>query len=817
MIRKPAITAVLFVGGQRTEALTAARRAGLRVLYLGATAKVTDRHRECVDRMVLLDDVTDELLVEAAVALHASERFGLAVTASERFLLATARINEELGLAGNPLSAVVGATDKWLMRSTAAAGGAGAVAHAAVRTTADLHDLPATVGLPMILKPPAGTGSRDIRLVHSAEEFRQLPLPEPSTADQPVLWLAEEYLAGRELSVETLSFAGQHHVLAVTEKFVTPNFVEVGHVIPGRVSAEEHAAISAEVSELLTALGVREGPAHTEVKLTGRGPRVIETHTRPAGDAIVELVRLAAGYDLHELTYAWLAGKPVDLTPHPVAGAAAIWFVTLPEGRVSSARGSEQALAAPGVQAAVLTARPGDPTRPPTSSADRYGHVIAVADDAGGAVRRARAAVGRFVIDVTPAPAGRAGDDDRPLLFLIGSGGQVWREYLLREMAGHYRVHLLSPTEASWQRPYLVASTVVDTLDTEAMLRVVAASPETVVGVVAYEETRVESAAAVATALGLPSSPVAAVHACRDKFASRRALRAAGVPQAESEAVADLPAAMEAAERIGYPVVVKPRALAASCGVTLVPAADQLPEAFDEATRIWFDEVPTYDRPVLIEEYLDGPEISVDSVCQHGKVTMLFIARKQLGYPPSFEEVGHCVDGGDPLLDDPHLRGVVEEAHEAVGLTDSITHMELRLTSAGPRVVELNARIGGGLIPYLGGLATGISVGRAAGDLAMGTTASLMRTRSRVAAVRFLYPPADLTVESVDVHRHRLPAGIRDVRVLVKPGDRLRLPPTDHVRCRCALVVAEAATRRECDAALARAAEAVLVNGSALT
>ncbi|MFD8478185.1 ATP-grasp domain-containing protein [Kitasatospora sp. NPDC059673] len=405
----------------------------------------------------------------------------------------------------------------------------------------------------------------------------------------------------------------------------------------------------------------------------------------------------------------------------------------------------------------------------------------------------------------------------KPLLLLIGSGAQIWREYMLRAMATRYRLHLLSPTAPTWESPYIAAHSAVNTLDPEAMVRIAKESPEDYAGVLTYEETRVESAAAVAAALGLRTSPVAAVHACRDKFAGRQALKAAGVPQAESIAVADFEEARQAAEHLGYPVVVKPRALSASNGVSLVRAPQDLVEAYREATAIWFDEVPTFDRPVLVEQYLDGPEISVDAVCRDGLVTMLFVARKRIGFAPGFEEVGHVVRADDPLLADPMLLHVLQTAHTAVGLTDTVTHTELRLTASGPRVVEINARVGGDRIPYLGGLATGVEVGLVAADLAAGAVPRTTASRQQVAAIRFLYPEHDLTVESVEVDRDRLPAEIHDVQVLAGPGRQLRLPPTDHVRCRYALVVAVAATEQECEVALDRAATAVVVRGIPLT
>ncbi|MEU8995184.1 ATP-grasp domain-containing protein [Streptomyces caniferus] len=406
----------------------------------------------------------------------------------------------------------------------------------------------------------------------------------------------------------------------------------------------------------------------------------------------------------------------------------------------------------------------------------------------------------------------------KPLLLMVGSGGQEWREYVLRAIVTRYRLHLLCPAPPSWEKPYIDGYSVVDTLDAPAMADVARASGETFAGVLTYEETRVESAAELATSLGLRTSPRAAVNACRDKYLGRVALKEAGVPQAESIAVADLAQARAAAERIGYPVVVKPRALSASCGVTFVAGPHELADAYREAGRIWFDEVPRSEAPILIEEFLDGPEISVEALCRDGQLTALFVARKELGYAPGFEEVGHTVRADDPLLHDENLLKVLQDAHTAVGLTDTVTHTELRLTARGPKVVEINARIGGDRIPYLGGLVTGMEIGLVAADLAAGVVPEIPRpTGSSTAAVRFLYPERDLKLEAIEIDEAALPASIHEVLPLADPGKELWLPPVDNARSRYALVIAVSESEKDCAAALDKAAAAITARGIPLS
>ncbi|MFD6023911.1 ATP-grasp domain-containing protein, partial [Streptomyces griseoluteus] len=296
----------------------------------------------------------------------------------------------------------------------------------------------------------------------------------------------------------------------------------------------------------------------------------------------------------------------------------------------------------------------------------------------------------------------------RRTLALVGAGSQIYREYLLRSVAGEYDVHLLADRAPTWEAPYLTGHTVLDTAD-PAALAAAARGLGCCAGVITWDDTRVVQTSELARLLGLPGSPPEAVLRCRDKRATREALRAAGVPQAESVPVTSLPQARAAAARVGYPLVLKPRALNASTGVVKVEAAHLLAGRFRlarAATAPGAVEVAPGD--VLVEEYLDGPEISVDAAWYEGRMSLAFVARKDCGYPPYFEEVGHLVDGRDPLMDDPRVRDVVAGAHRAVGFTTGWTHTELRLTAAGPKVVEINARIGGDRIPDIGRLALGV-------------------------------------------------------------------------------------------------------------
>jgi PncC family amidohydrolase len=153
---------------------------------------------------------------------------------------------------------------------------------------------------------------------------------------------------------------------------------------------------------------------------------------------------------------------------------------------------------------------------------------------------------------------------------------------------------------------------------------------------------------------------------------------------------------------------------------------------------------------VLVEEFVDGPEFSIDSLVRQGHVTPLFVASKLSGLDPYFEELGHVVSSdGLQLL--PEIEPLLQAVHEAIGFVDGATHTEVRVTDRGYRLMEINARLGGDLIPHLGLLATGIDLLGATVDVALGRKPDLRPSATGTAAIRFIYPPRDMELKELRV------------------------------------------------------------------
>jgi len=392
---------------------------------------------------------------------------------------------------------------------------------------------------------------------------------------------------------------------------------------------------------------------------------------------------------------------------------------------------------------------------------------------------------------------------------------RVYREYLLRSISDRTRVHLFHVAEPVWEKEYLTGWTVVpSTLDGPAMARAALrlAATERIDGVLCWDEGRIHATAHVAQALGLRNGDPAMIWRLRDKAQTRAALAEAGVPQPRSVKVRTLDEALTAAAEVGYPAILKPRGLGASLGVVRVDDPTELRAmfAFTRDTRAPDPVVYASDHPVLVEECVTGEEVSIDSVVQDGKVTPLFLARKVVGYPPYAEEIGHYVDAADPLLSDPTFTAVLQDTHTALGFQDGWTHTEYMLTETGPKLIEVNGRLGGDMIPYLGMLATGIDPGVVAARAACGADVVARPTRRRVAGVRFFYPLRDDSViTEIGFDAAGLPAAVDRAVVVAEPGAVVSPPPRGTVWGRIAYATAVADSAADCARAL-DAAEAAL-------
>ncbi|AZS69662.1 hypothetical protein DDE74_00505 [Streptomyces lydicus] len=230
---------------------------------------------------------------------------------------------------------------------------------------------------PVVAKPVSGVGSNAVALVDRAAD-----LPADRRTGGTLL---EAFVGGLEFSVETLSADGRHTVVGIAQKGTTGSFVEVSHMMPPpSLDAGGRARVEEAVGQLLDALGLTDGPSHTEVKVDGDRVIVIETHNRLGGDGIADLVRLTTGIDWRVAALGWAVGAGVPRGPAAAATAATVFF-TAPPGTVTDVAPPPSLTHGTIVEWEVAV-EPGDPVRPLRSSTDRLGTAVIAAAEATACV-----------------------------------------------------------------------------------------------------------------------------------------------------------------------------------------------------------------------------------------------------------------------------------------------------------------------------------------------------------------------------------------------------------------------------------------------
>lgn len=373
---------VLGAGPAQVGLLRAARERGLHVIAVDRDPGAPGFRY--ADRRALLSS-EDEPAVER---LARSERVaGIVAPGTDWPVAVAARVAERLGLPHplSPASAVL-ATSKLRQRERLAEAGVPQPRWA--RASGGDPGL----GYPCVVKAPDRQGQRGLALVSRPEELAEA-LRAAREASRGGGALVEELVDGPEVTVNAFSVGAQFVPLTVTDRLTAdpPAFgVALAHVWPSAAAGSEAVEAARRAAE---ALGVRDGPTYTQLRIGPDGPRVVELAARLGGGHDAELCLAALGVDLNGLALDAALGRPVEPPqPSPRAGGACTLFLVPPEGELAAVEGLEAARAAEGVVEARVYRAPGHRFGPFRTGADRAGAVIAVGADHDDALERARRA-----------------------------------------------------------------------------------------------------------------------------------------------------------------------------------------------------------------------------------------------------------------------------------------------------------------------------------------------------------------------------------------------------------------------------------------
>ncbi|OLF17229.1 ATP-grasp domain-containing protein [Actinophytocola xanthii] len=346
---------VAVIGG-RLHAVKYARALDVDVVLVHEPGRYEPDFAEHCERIVHAPVTDPAAVLEVLAPLHRARPLDRVLCTTDLGTVPAAEVAEALGVPHTPAAAARTIKNKAAVRETLARHGIDRVAHRLVRDRREAAGFVESVGR-AVLKPVDGSGSADVHIVTGTLEAELAWKAMDAAGYREAV--AEEYLDGPLATVEAFSVDGQHATLGLTDETINDHLVEIGITAPPRVVGPHEATMRELTVRLLDAIGVTDGPSHTEFVVTRDGPRLMETHNRMAGLGIPEVVRRAYGVDANLL----FLGAPlglVDLPAGPPAprGGAALRVFTPTPGRVTAIEGLDE-LAAEGV--AVRRVAPGSP------------------------------------------------------------------------------------------------------------------------------------------------------------------------------------------------------------------------------------------------------------------------------------------------------------------------------------------------------------------------------------------------------------------------------------------------------------------------
>lgn len=251
--------------------------------------------KETVDQFYPISITEKDVILEKCREIGID---GICTIASDVAAPTVAYVAEKINLNANSYESACRANNKFEMRKALDKAGVPCPKYRCVTNSDTLQDLDCS--FPLIVKPSDRSGSLGVSKVNSLDELKK-------AVDAAIGFsfkseaMVEEFIEGREISVEFISYHGKHYPLQITDKVTTeaPHYVELEHHQPADLSEDAFNEIYNITEKALDALGLTDGASHSEFKITLEGRIVVmEIGGRMGGDFIgSDLVQLSTGYD----------------------------------------------------------------------------------------------------------------------------------------------------------------------------------------------------------------------------------------------------------------------------------------------------------------------------------------------------------------------------------------------------------------------------------------------------------------------------------------------------------------------------------------
>lgn len=330
----------------------------------------------------------------------------------------------------------------------------------------------------------------------------------------------------------------------------------------------------------------------------------------------------------------------------------------------------------------------------------------------------------------------------------------------------------------------------ISTLDVEGAITT---AKEYKIGGVMFPQTDhpMQTIAAIVEELSLPGISKETAYVTTNKGVMRDRLSECGVPVPAYQVVDSFDSFIKAVKNIGGKLICKPVDSSGSRGVCPFHSEDNNLQYIYNYSKQF-----SRSKKVIVEEYMVGPEVSVETFSLDGKVRVIAITDKVTTGEPHFVEIGHSIQSSLDLKIKEEIKEIAKKTVKAMGVDIGPTHIEMKITDNGPKIVELSARLAGATIgTRLIELATGIDAVANCVKTAMGEKTNLQPTLQKGAAVRYFGNQPGQFIEVSNVDEILSIPGVKEIVVNKRTGDVVE-ELTDNTK-RYAYVIAQADTSTE--------------------
>lgn len=273
--------------------------------------------------------------------------------------------------------------------------------------------------------------------------------------------------------------------------------------------------------------------------------------------------------------------------------------------------------------------------------------------------------------------------------------------------------------------------------------------------------------AKVSDTLGLHSISYQTALKATDKYDMIKAFEEHNVPTPWFYLIKNVAELDNLKDRLSYPCIMKPTDNAGSHGVVKINSYEELIEKYE------YSHSSSRGGNVIVEEYLDGSEVSVEVMVVDGKINILQITDKLTTEAPYFVEMGHSQPSRLSIDIQNQIKDVAERACKAIGIDKGPAHVEMKVTSKGqPKMIELGARMGGdNITTHLVPLSTGIDMVECTIKTALGEPVDVTPTLNCGSAIRYFEAPFG-TIKSIECVEDAMKIeGVKQISFTKNVGD----------------------------------------------